>query len=326
MFGSETLEIVIGLVFIYLLFSMLVTLINEYISSIFRLRAGTMKQIIEKMLNDEDGGISLSSKFTGHPLVKYLSKKANKYPSYLSAEKFSKVVLDIIRTTGDHEKLGKSSLLDEKSLSDSVEALDSTDQSETIRLMKTFAKESAEDINLFGKKLESWFNETAERSLGWFNRKMKIITFIVSFVIAVGINVDSVKIFGLLSENADTRAEIVQSAGDYLAKESIDKTDTTLQAARERLQSFYKEEIQPSSNMLGLGWGSEARSYFGSHWFLSILGWIITALAISLGAPFWFDVLNKVTKLRAAGKPTEKAQETQDQVRHDVAAGDENQN
>ena len=60
MFGSEILEIVIGLVFVYLLFSTLVTLINEYIIVIFRLRAANLKKIVEKLLDDEDGGT------TGH--------------------------------------------------------------------------------------------------------------------------------------------------------------------------------------------------------------------------------------------------------------------
>jgi hypothetical protein len=34
----------------------------------------------------------------------------------------------------------------------------------------------------------------------------------------------------------------------------------------------------------------------------SLLGYIITALAISLGAPFWFDLLSKFIELRYAGK------------------------
>ena len=35
--------------------------------------------------------------------------------------------------------------------------------------------------------------------------------------------------------------------------------------------------------------------------FWTWIGWAITALAISFGAPFWFDALGDVLKLRAAG-------------------------
>ena len=31
-------------------------------------------------------------------------------------------------------------------------------------------------------------------------------------------------------------------------------------------------------------------------------GFLITAIAISLGAPFWFDLLNKMMQLRSASK------------------------
>ena len=38
-----------------------------------------------------------------------------------------------------------------------------------------------------------------------------------------------------------------------------------------------------------------------SHKYINILGWLITALAVSLGAPFWFDLLNRLVKLRGTG-------------------------
>jgi hypothetical protein len=38
------------------------------------------------------------------------------------------------------------------------------------------------------------------------------------------------------------------------------------------------------------------------------LGWIITSIALSLGAPFWFDTLNKFMVVRSTVKPQEKSQ------------------
>ena len=32
-----------------------------------------------------------------------------------------------------------------------------------------------------------------------------------------------------------------------------------------------------------------------------LFGWLFTAAAVSLGAPFWFDLLSRVAKLRGAG-------------------------
>jgi hypothetical protein len=39
-----------------------------------------------------------------------------------------------------------------------------------------------------------------------------------------------------------------------------------------------------------------------------LAGILLTTFALSLGAPFWFDSLNKVINLRSAGKPPVRAQ------------------
>jgi len=43
---------------------------------------------------------------------------------------------------------------------------------------------------------------------------------------------------------------------------------------------------------------------------LQILGWLLTAAALSLGAPFWFDLLNQFINLRGAGSKPQRADAT----------------
>ena len=45
-------------------------------------------------------------------------------------------------------------------------------------------------------------------------------------------------------------------------------------------------------------------------WFLKVLGLAVTALAISQGAPFWFDLLQKAVNLRLAGDAPDEKQKT----------------
>jgi len=54
---------------------------------------------------------------------------------------------------------------------------------------------------------------------------------------------------------------------------------------------------------LPIGWNSTA--WPGLDWYLllHILGIIAVAIAGSFGAPFWFDALNRIVNLRAAGRP-----------------------
>ena len=35
--------------------------------------------------------------------------------------------------------------------------------------------------------------------------------------------------------------------------------------------------------------------------FQMVVGWLLTIAAISLGAPYWFDLLSKISHLRASG-------------------------
>ena len=63
-----------------------------------------------------------------------------------------------------------------------------------------------------------------------------------------------------------------------------------------------QEELMAISSPLGLGWeGVDVREMTFYELFSKLLGYILTALAISLGAPFWFDLLKKLVNIRSAG-------------------------
>lgn len=63
--------------------------------------------------------------------------------------------------------------------------------------------------------------------------------------------------------------------------------------------TLVKWSIDNTNKLLGLGWTGDPVDFC---WWRNILGWLITALAISLGAPFWFDLLNKLMQLRTSKK------------------------
>ena len=70
---------------------------------------------------------------------------------------------------------------------------------------------------------------------------------------------------------------------------------------------FLTDALRGCNDSLGklpIGWNNVSLSFEGTaiDIFLAslqhIAGWLLTALAISLGAPFWFDLLNKAVSVR----------------------------
>ncbi len=134
------------------------------------------------------------------------------------------------------------------------------------------------------------------RVSGWYKRKTQIIICVLSFVVAVGLNVNTVSIADRLINDDGLRAALVQSATNTAAKPG---------------ETVSKVAGQIQSLGLPIGWskkpGDPARVSLTNHWGRAIGGWLITFLALSLGAPFWFDALGKIAGVRATGPPAKPA-------------------
>jgi hypothetical protein len=121
------------------------------------------------------------------------------------------------------------------------------------------------DLGRAQASFEGWFNDAMSRASGWYKRRTQVWTV----VLAAGIT---------LSLNADTLG---------------------------MLRHFWTDpalRLQPAGV---LGWN---RAAFGTDcwgWFSRVVGWCLTIAAVSLGAPFWFDMLNKFMNFRGAGHKTE---------------------
>ncbi|HQT92301.1 MAG TPA: hypothetical protein PL001_09785 [Candidatus Kryptobacter bacterium] len=88
MFGSAILDVAIGLVFVFLLYSLLATAINELIASVLSLRAKMLELAIRRMLTDDSSlgsslGDILYERFFSHPLINYMNTGGGSKGSHL---------------------------------------------------------------------------------------------------------------------------------------------------------------------------------------------------------------------------------------------------
>jgi hypothetical protein len=420
------LDVAIGLVFIFLLFSLAVTALNEVILSALDKRAQYLKEGLREMFRDSGGGtggkIITCSDFFKHGMItalsqgpfdasKVLTKSTKGIPSYIPGKSF---VLSLLSLVLDKEDVAKRAELREriaaipvktvqarfqkiaatagdaasKTLADQIAAtpdgqlkvalqsvhtalsqvkdmrtqIAAIGNKELKETLLSLYDDAAGNFDGFKANIENWFNESMDRVGGWYKRRAQEILLLLSFVLAVVCNVNTIQIVKALSLNPTLRESIVAQAVTYskdatpavsvtsspapatIAPAPADSpmTGTTSSpdprtAAAKNMQARTVEEKATDdagkspellrfkaalSDMqatgLPLGWAQPQQQYFfdnqGSlrlgNGLTALAGWIITALAASLGAPFWFDTLNRFVDIRGVGRAPEEKDPT----------------
>lgn len=297
MFGGTLLDVLIGVVFVYLFLSLIGTVATEIISNLLKMRSKNLEQWVRNVLEDPQGspGKNLSALLYAHPLVKGLMQDGRK-PSYIPTRTFSLALLDVIAPI-DPQK-GSRTLGE---LRDSINEL----PEELKKTMLVHLDAAQNDLNAVRENIEKWFDDSMERVAGWYKRKSQVIVLVMSFIITVGMNVDTISLATRLYNDSALRAALVASA-----EEIVKQPATAGENSGKKLEQV---QAQLGKMQFPLGWSagteSQPQPSHGPSWWITIIGWIITALAVSLGAPFWFDILGKIINVRSAGVKPQKTRD-----------------
>lgn len=297
MSAMAMLEVVIGLVFVYLLLGLVCTIVCEWLAQVMSLRSKNLEEGVKNLLADPNMQ-GLAKKVYGHPLIKNLAKSGSR-PSYLSGEVFSRVLVDVIDPKAKDAKDAAAAV---KSVKDALNSAALPDDVKTaVQALIDDATGSIADIR---KNIQDWFDGSMDRVAGWYKRKIRIISLLVAIAIAIGLNADSLLIAKALWQDPVLREAVAEQADSALTKCARNQKG---KVSLSECQSFktIKEELRS----LPLGWSNQSEDK--RHFLWRLIGWIITGLAVSLGAPFWFDVLTKLNSIRSSGLAARKKPETQ---------------
>ena len=308
MFGSEILEIIIGLVFIYWLLSLLCSGINEMISSAMSMRAKDLEKAIRNLLNDPEGKKGLAKEFYNHSLVQVL-KKGKRNPSYIPSRTFALALMDMIAPANSSSK--------SKKIEELREIVNKIQNDKLKQTLLVLTDEAGSELDRLRENIEKWFNDVMERVSGWYKRKAQMIIAILAFGVCAICNADTFMITKNLINDEQMRTAIV-TAADEAVKQSITsdkKSPGTEEKAGVASSSISEDPLEKIKDVrkklqtlpLPLGWYEAPKKV--EDWVIKILGILFTAFAVSLGAPFWFDFLDKIIKIRPAqsGKRPENA-------------------
>jgi hypothetical protein len=153
------------------------------------------------------------------------------------------------------------------------------------------------DLEAARKKVEVWFDDVMDRASGWYKRKAQWVLLAIALVVTGVADADAIRLANSLWQSPSLRASIVEAARSYAADAGATGGQSeTSDQLRQRLD-------QLSSSGLPLGWADDevVSSRKPAQWLSKIVGLLLTALAASLGAPFWFDLVNKLMNVRSTG-------------------------
>jgi hypothetical protein len=334
MFGSQILEVAIGIIFVYLITSVICSTIREGLEAWLKTRAAYLEHGIRELLHSpstEGGAIDLADSFYKHPLIfglfsgEYktsangrkpsLFANGKNLPSYVPSRNFALALMDIAARGPQTDVVSSDPASPVISLNNIRANIMNLNNPAVQRVLLTALDSAQNDIDKLQKNIEDWFNSSMDRISGWYKRSTHWIIFIISLVVSIGFNINTITIADYLYRNDAARAAIVARA-EALANDTTFKTDSAYNAAKRELQSV----DLPIGWMIGEGAlksghgaieSGEAPERVNWFWYVlvSIPGWLLTALAATMGAPFWFDLLNKVMVIRSTVKPTEKSKD-----------------
>lgn len=295
------LQVVIGLIFVLLLLSLLATTMMELIAAAFRLRGKNLERALRNILACTTRDNEVMEKFKSNALYKQLSYKYSKEapPSYLEDDTFQSILFSVI--------------LDGKGMADLKQQIDDMPDDELKEVLLQLYQEAEANVDVFKLKVKKWYNDVMDRASGWYKVYTQQILLGVGFFIAVAFNADTIAIYQRLESDPETLQAVVDLAEDY-ANGNVDNTAATaarntspeFEEALANLEGLVNNQIEAVKSPLGMGWQNIAWETLTPYdVFIRFLGWVVTALAISLGAPFWFDLLRKLVNIRNAGKKPE---------------------
>jgi len=251
------------------------------------------------------------------PLVRSLQsrrvgvlRKGLRNPQYLPPRTFARALIDLLVAT-DPDGVPPATVTLEQ-VRATVEGLPAT--LPIRRQLLAFLSRAGEDVTAFERDLEQWYDTQMAEISGWYKRWARVILGVVGLVVAVLANIDTVQVTHTLYVDAPVQQAVLatadagtlcQAGTDPAARKAcVDGQLSALQTAG--LPLGYPGGCDPLGGDWARCWSwAAADPVHGWDFPLKLVGWAVTAFAVSFGAPFWFDALSRLGSLRNTGRRPE---------------------
>jgi hypothetical protein len=238
--SNPILDIILGLVLIYALLSILVSIMNEWLSHAMSGRSKMLHASILKLLSDPYN-LAYGELFFNHfsirntmkekPYRRFLffkNKKAEPRkipPQYISSSLFADALMDIIASQSKYTKGITMQIENDRKVfvADLHEApkeligqfrdgLTAMNPSPFRDVLQSYLDKAGNDYTKLKALIESWFNDYMDRVSGWYKEKQQKKLLLVSLLVVLMLNVDSLHLIKVLSMDDQLRNKLVEHA------------------------------------------------------------------------------------------------------------------
>lgn len=294
--GLPLLNMVIGFAAVFAAFSLVASWIQELFAGILSLRSKNLIKGIESMMDDPANAAvvaTLKNQLMQQPSIAATVNSAGRNPSYLSAHQFSLAINGVLNAgqqiaTTANQAVGQV-----------IAGINALPQSRLKSALSHIADQAAGEYGAFIAGVEQWYDEEMDRVSGWYHRNAQIFLACFSIALAVGFNLDAVRML-----------RSFQSAPIVVSSEKLTNTQAGQNYVLGTVLQYpcigWGPQATPENAAAGAATATSCPAQDSPP--VHALGIIISAIALMLGAPFWFDTLSRFVNVRNAGPKAKNSQ------------------
>ncbi|MCB1920488.1 MAG: hypothetical protein KDJ28_10985 [Candidatus Competibacteraceae bacterium] len=315
-------ETVLGLAIVYLLVSLFASTMQEILARYCGSRGRFLREGQLSLITDR----WVYLRTINHPSIVAFYRNApgkGHTPSYLPPDTVALALCDVLVRRHQMQRQGRV-IFNLETVQAAVRA--AKDRDATLGHSLLPLVEGAKTFEDALKAVARWYEQGMDRVSGWYKAYAQKQLFVIGLVIAATFNIDTLAIVQTLARSPALRAEMTATAeqvGSYQAEvdrvrarpsatdasTKIEEPFQQIEAVHTRLDKLAAAGLPVGYACLGPDREHACELPPASSWPIKIVGFFLTALAAALGAPFWFDLLNRVINLRSSGiKPPESKQ------------------
>ncbi len=292
-------DVVIGLTVVYLSASIYVTIINEYIAQIWKRRAKQLGRDLNKLIDDT----TIVESLTQNPALAPFFTDGQIGSSYIDTKVLAQQLIGGLTTTTT-AVMGMARI---------VTAIGELKRDSNIKNhLMALSKTAADDVEKFTQSVSVWIDSSLTMLGETYKRNTQKWSFCIGFIMAIACNLNTVTIVDHLYRDKETRQKISAYGSNFIESvttETFTKCQATAVAANIQKDPICKEVDELRESLFSgeatfakipIGWseGFSLSSFKQAFSVTTVLGWLLTALAVSLGASFWFDLLKQLINIR----------------------------